>query len=108
MSKPKPQPQAILTTKDEESAKKNYIDLSMQPQEQGIDLEFQTVIVKFQEIIGPLKQAIIDPGPAQVVDAMLSDGWAIDETIVCPPFAMITFSRESMATEETETEEPKQ
>lgn len=106
MSKAKPQ--ATLTTKDEAAAEKNYIDLSMQPQEQEADLEFQTVIVKFQEIMGPLKQTMIDPSPAQVVDAMLNDGWQIDESISCPPFAMITFSRESMATEEIEIEEPKQ
>jgi len=35
----------------------------------------------------------------QEIEALLNDGWQIDEKIICPPYVMIIFSREKETNE---------
>lgn len=68
------------------------------------EYEFETILVEFRKIPAPIgKETMIDSTPADAVKAMKEAGWEIDETIVCPPFALISFSREVIE-EESEHE----
>jgi hypothetical protein len=71
------------------------------PMDEDADLEFAAVIVKFQEVPGPLaKSTMIDQTPGKTVEGFLNDGWQIDDHISSPPFALIIFSREREEVEE--------
>lgn len=76
--------------------------IDMEFEDPEVDLEFKTRVYVLSAIGQPNDVTTDLAEQAQEIEAYCNDGWQIDDKIICPPFAILIFSREKEEVKEND------